>query len=119
MPMQEKSVFIKVAELICDEIIKGTYKSDDRIPSVRELAAELEINYNTVLRSMELLQREEIIYQKRGIGYFVFKDARKKILKSRQAEFRKQKMPEFFRQAELLGMSIDDIVKSWEEFHSC
>jgi DNA-binding transcriptional regulator YhcF (GntR family) len=68
---QEKTIFGKLAYQICEEILEGKYHSEDRIPSVRDLAETFEVNYNTILRAMELLQREEIVYQKRGIGYFV------------------------------------------------
>ena len=83
------------------------------IPSVRELAVTYEINYNTVLRAMEDLQREEIVYQKRGIGYFVCADAKKKLLKGQKEDFKRQQLPELFRQARMLGISIEEIVEVW------
>ncbi len=112
----EKTIFGKVAYLICEEILKGNYQAEDRIPGVRELAVTYEINYNTVLRAMEVLQREEIVYQKRGIGYFVCSDAKKKLLKGQKEEFIKQQLPELFRQAQMLGISIDDIIKEWDKW---
>ena len=51
--------------------IAGTYKADDRIPSVREYAVMLQVNTNTAVKAYELLSREEIIYNRRGLGYFV------------------------------------------------
>ena len=70
-----QSIFIQIAERICDRVLSGNYKADSRIPSVRELAVEMEVNPNTVMRSFERLQANEIIYNKRGIGYFVASDA--------------------------------------------
>lgn len=73
-----QSIFIQIAERICDRVLSGNYKADSRIPSVRELAVEMEVNPNTVMRSFERLQANEIIYNKRGIGYFVASDAEQK-----------------------------------------
>lgn len=73
-----QSIFIQIAERICDRVLSGNYKADSRIPSVRELAVEMEVNPNTVMRSFERLQANDIIYNKRGIGYFVASDARAK-----------------------------------------
>ena len=63
-----QSIFIQIAERICDRVLSGNYKADSRIPSVRELAVEMEVNPNTVMRSFERLQANEIIYNKRGIA---------------------------------------------------
>ena len=52
-----QSIFIQIAERICDRVLSGNYKADSRIPSVRELAVEMEVNPNTVMRSFERLQQ--------------------------------------------------------------
>ena len=112
---QEKTIFGKLAYQLCEEILEGKYRSEDRIPSVRDLAETFEVNYNTILRAMELLQREEIVYQKRGIGYFVSPNARQRILKAHKREFMQQRLPEVFRQARLLGITLDEITQFWNE----
>lgn len=112
---QEKTIFGKLAYQICEEILEGKYHSEDRIPSVRDLAETFEVNYNTILRAMELLQREEIVYQKRGIGYFVSPNARQRILRAHKREFMQQRLPEVFRQARLLGITLDEITQFWNE----
>ena len=83
-----QSIFIQIAERICDRVLSGNYKADSRIPSVRELAVEMEVNPNTVMRSFERLQANEIIYNKRGIGYFVASDAERKIVSDSEKEWR-------------------------------
>ncbi|MCR5362851.1 MAG: GntR family transcriptional regulator [Bacteroidales bacterium] len=111
----EKTIFGKVAYLICEEILKGNYAADDRIPGVRDLAATYEINYNTVIRAMEVLQREEIVYQKRGIGYFVAADAKERLLDGQRKEFLQKTLPEVLRQARLLGIGLDAISEAWQK----
>ena len=110
----DKPIYIQMADRLCDEILSGVYKDDDRIPSVREYAVLLEVNTNTAVKAYEQLAREEIIYNKRGLGYFVTKGAKKQILKARKTEFMKERLPELFRQMRLLEISMEDIVAAWE-----
>ena len=105
----DKAIYIQMADRLCDEILSGIYKDDDRIPSVREYAVLLEVNTNTAVKAYEQLAREEIIYNKRGLGYFVTKGARKQIMKVRKQEFMKERLPELFRQMQLLGITLEDV----------
>ena len=61
----DKAIYIQMADRLCDEILSGTYKDDDRIPSVREYAVLLEVNTNTAVKAYEQLAREEIIYNRK------------------------------------------------------
>ena len=69
----------------------------------------LEVNTNTAVKAYEQLAREEVIYNKRGLGYFVTPGAKKQILKVRKQEFMKEKLPELFRQMQLLGITLEDV----------
>ena len=104
----DKPIYIQMADRLCDEILSGVYKDDDRIPSVREYAVLLEVNTNTAVKAYDELARSEIIYNKRGLGYFVTKGAKKKILRERKKVFMKEKLPEMFRH-----MQIDE---AWNSF---
>ncbi len=106
----DKAIYIQMADRLCDEILAGKYKDDDRIPSVREYAVLLEVNTNTAVKAYDELARANIIYNKRGLGYFVTKGAKKQILKERKQAFMKEKLPELFRQMQLLDISMDDVV---------
>ncbi len=109
----DKPIYLQMADRLCDEILSGVYKDDDRIPSVREYAVLLEVNTNTAVKAYEQLAREEVIYNKRGLGYFVTKGAKKQILKARKKEFMKEKLPELFRQMQLLEITIDDVAEAY------
>ena len=111
----DKPIYLQMADRLMDEILSGKYKDDDRIPSVREYSVLLEVNTNTAVKAYEQLAREEIIYNKRGLGYFVTKGAKKQILKARKQEFMKERLPELFRQMRLLDITIDDITSEWEK----
>ena len=98
-----------MADRLCDEILAGKYKDDDRIPSVREYAVMLEVNANTAVKAYDELSRANIIYNKRGLGYFVTPGAKKQILKERKKEFMKERLPELFRQMQLLSITLEDV----------
>jgi len=110
----DKAIYIQMADRLCDEILAGTYKDDDRIPSVREYAVMLEVNANTVVKAYDELSRANIIYNKRGLGYFVTPGAKKQILKERKQEFMKERLPELFRQMLLLDITMDDIAEAFK-----
>ena len=109
----DKPIYIQMADRLMDEILADTYKDDDRIPSVREYAVLLEVNTNTVVKSYDFLSREDIIYNKRGLGYFVTNGAKQHIIKIRRDEFMKQTLPEVFRQMRMLGIEIDEVVAKY------
>ena len=111
----DKAIYIQIADRLCDEILADKYKDDDRIPSVREYAVLLEVNTNTAVKAYDELARANIIYNKRGLGYFVTLGAKKQILKERKQEFMKERLPELFRQMRLLGIGIEEVCKAWEQ----
>ena len=90
----DKAIYVQIAERLSDEILAGKYKEDERIPSVREYAVLLEVNANTTVKAYDLLATDEIIYNKRGLGYFVSAGAKKQIKKTRKKEFMKERLPE-------------------------
>ena len=55
----ERAIYVKIADRVCDDILSGKYQEDERVPSVRELAAEYEVNTNTVLRTFDILHRPQ------------------------------------------------------------
>ena len=113
---ESKSIYLQIADRICDEILQGKYKEEERIPSVREYAATVEVNANTVVRSFDYLQGQDIIYNKRGLGYFVASEGRERILELRKEVFMKEDLPEFFRQLMTLDIPIKEVEKMYKEY---
>jgi len=105
----DKAIYLQMADRLCDEILAGRYKEDDRIPSVREYAVMLEVNANTAVKAYDELARANIIYNKRGLGYFVSPGAKEQILDERRRDFMDNKLPELFRQMRLLGIKKVEI----------
>lgn len=110
------AIYQQIVDHFMDNILEGKWKDNEKIPSVRALAVELEVNPNTVVRSYNLMQEQGIIYNKRGIGYFVADDARKHILQLRKGEFINQRLPLFFKEIALLDISLEEIKSHFEEW---
>jgi DNA-binding transcriptional regulator YhcF (GntR family) len=110
----DKPIYIQMADRLCDEILAEKYKDDDRIPSVREYAVLLEVNTNTAVKAYDELARANIIYNKRGLGYFVTPGARNQIREQRRKDFIEHQLPELFRQMALLDLGIETIVGTWQ-----
>lgn len=111
-----QAIYLQIAEEICAYIVTAKWAQEDRIPSVRELSVQLEVNPNTVLRSYDMLQSEGIIYNKRGIGYFVSPDGIEKAKNYLRTKFTRQDMPQFFKQMTLLGISMQELETFYQTF---
>ena len=106
---EKKAIYIQIADKITDNILSERWKSNERIPSVREMAVDMEVNPNTIARTYEHLQDQGIIKNQRGIGYFVAPDAGELAKKSKRQDFIKNELPLFFKSMDLLGMDLKTI----------
>lgn len=106
-----KSIFLQIADSIAEKVVSGEFPVGEKIPSVRELASQMGVNPNTIMRTYSELQAMNIIENQRGIGYFVNPEAQNIILEGKKKEFFDKTLPEFIRQAELLGITADDLQK--------
>ena len=107
----DKPIYLQMADRMKDEILSGTYSDDMRIPSVREYGTLLQVNTNTAVKCYEQLSRDGIIYQRRGMGYFVTAGARDRIMQQRKEEFFQTTCPQLKKDLELLGITIEEFVE--------
>lgn len=111
-----KAIYLQIADGICDRVMAGTLQEGERIPSVREYGATLQVNANTVMRSYEHLSQEGVIFNKRGIGYFIADDARARIMAMRHDSFFNGEIQDFFRQLSLLGITPDELLAHYVKY---
>ncbi|NIG52963.1 GntR family transcriptional regulator [Chitinophaga sp. Cy-1792] len=111
-----QAIYIQIADYINEQILLGKWLPEERIPSIRELAIDLEVNPNTVMRTCELLQQQDIIYNKRGVGYFIKDHAIQKIMDTKKEAFINNELPQFLQSLYLLGISLDDLKPYFEQF---
>lgn len=108
-----KAIYLQLADMLVLAILRGDYGDDARLPSVREFAAQAEVNANTAVRAYEWLQQSGIIYTRRGLGYFVSPGARQQVLRARRAEFVGERLPTLFATMRDLSVTMDDVAGAW------
>jgi GntR family transcriptional regulator len=113
-----EAIYLQIAAYVGENIMLGKWPVEEKIPSVRELAVDLQVNPNTVVRAYDFLQTREVINNKRGIGFFITADAQSKIKQYSKERFLGQALPEFFRNIYLLDISMEEISNRYETFKS-
>lgn len=103
-------IFIQIADLIEEQILNSVYTEDMQIISTNELASLLKINPNTILKGMNLLVDQSILYKKRGLGIFVSKDALTIIKNKRLKAFNDKFIKSLVTEAKKLNISEDEII---------
>lgn len=101
-------IYLQIMQYIKRQIVTGTLKAGDKIPSVRELAAELQINPNTVQRTFQELEREEVVETKRGLGRYVTSEESK--IMTIKKEMAGELLERFLTGMQELGIEEQDIV---------
>ena len=110
------AIYLQIAAYVSENILLGKWLPEQKIPSTRDLAVELEVNPNTVIRSYEFLQAQEVVINKRGLGLFVAADGPQKVKAYRKERFIQQQMPDFFRNIYLLDIDIKDLENMYKEY---
>ncbi|GAA4207810.1 GntR family transcriptional regulator [Pedobacter jeongneungensis] len=113
-----KAIYLQIAEYVCEQILLGKWKADEKIPSVREMAIEMEVNPNTVMRTYELLQGKNILNNKRGIGFFLADDTIDQVKQYRKTSFIDDELPNLFRNLYLLEIDFDELKSRYQTFVS-
>jgi len=110
-----KPIYLQIVDFCFQQMLVGEWPEEGRVPSVRELGSMLQVNPNTAMRAFDYMQAENVIYSKRGMGYFVAQDARKLILDLQKKDFFEEVLPETFKTMDLLGVGIDEIVDRYNK----
>lgn len=114
---KQTSIYLQIADFMYDRILSGDWPDGERIPSIRDMAVQLEVNPNTVTRTYTLLQEEGTLENQRGIGYFTAPDARQQVLTRKRKSFITNELPAIFATMEQLGLAKDDLVQLFETYH--
>ncbi len=105
----DKPIYLQIADFVCERILQSAWKAEERIPSVRELSVMLAVNPNTIVKSLEYLEGKQIIFQKRGIGYFVESKGLRRIHEMYRAEFFNCDLPNLFKKMQWLNISMEEV----------
>jgi len=104
-----KGIYLQIVDNLCQQILEGQLQAGDRVASVRDLAAEFEVNHNTVMRAYTNLQESGIFDNKRGIGFFVSEKSFELIKANEKANFFSQDLPDFLLKVKLLQLNSIDL----------
>ena len=101
---KQKPIYLQIADRLMEQILAGDLREEDRVPSVRDVAELMGVNPNTVMRTFEFLQSNEIINNRRGVGYFVNSGAVKTIRDIQHREFMENDLPLIKQKMKILGI---------------
>lgn len=104
-----KGIFQQIADNLCYQILEGKLLTGERVPSVRDLAMDFEVNRNTLLRTYSILENAGVIVNKRGIGFFVSENAVEIIRENEKKEFFSNDLPYFMQKVQLLKLTETDL----------
>ena len=109
-----KGIFLQIADSISEKVMEGIYPPGEKIPSVRDLATEMGVNPNTVMRTYSELQARGIIDNKRGVGYYVSSEAMDIIHQWKRKEFLEIELPLIVRQTKMLSITFAELKPYFE-----
>ncbi|MCD7932388.1 MAG: GntR family transcriptional regulator [Tannerellaceae bacterium] len=110
-----KPIYLQIVDYCFRKILNEEWKEEERILSVRELGAFLQVNPNTVVRSYEYMQMEAIIYLRRGMGYYVCPGAKEQVLAIQRKEFFEQTLPATFESMRALNISPGELMEWYKK----
>lgn len=111
-----KPIYLQIVDVFYENILVKKWQEGERIPSVREIAVMVEVNPNTAIRAFTYLQEQEVIYNKRGIGYFVSENGYNKVLDIKRKEFMKDLLPDIFKKMRLLDIKFEEVKDSFNQY---
>lgn len=105
-----RPIYKQIAEIIKEEILKGNIEEEERVMSTNELSEFYQINPATAGKGLNLLVDEGVLYKKRGVGMFVAKGARDKIIRERRQNFFNHYIEDLLREADKLNIDREELI---------
>lgn len=104
----DRPIFLQIIEKIQTDIISGIYHPGDKLPSVRELAAEASVNPNTMQKALSELERTGLVYSQRTSGRFITEDTA--MIRQLKSELAKEMIEEFLERMGQLGFQREEAI---------
>lgn len=105
----DRPIYTQLLEQIQMKIISGEFTAGDKLPSVRELAAEASVNPNTMQKALSELERNGLVYSQRTVGRFITED--EKMVEDLKNEIAKKEIIDFINKMKNLGFTMNDILE--------
>ena len=104
-------IYRQLKEQVVAMILDGRLQAGDVLPSVRQIAADFQLNPITVSRAYQELVDEKVVEAKRGLGMFVLEDGKEKLLASERQRFLLDEWPSTLLRIERLGLDLEQLVQ--------
>ena len=104
-------IYRQLKDRVIAMMLDGVLKPGDALPSVRQVAAEYQLNPITVSRAYQELADEALVEKRRGLGMFVTDEAAKKLLGSERERFLNEEWPAVAERIQRLGLSAEELLK--------
>jgi GntR family transcriptional regulator len=105
-------IYRQLKERVVAMMLDGILKPGDALPSVRQVAAEYQLNPISVSRASQELAVEALVEKRRGLGMYVTEEASKKLLASERDRFLRDEWPLVLERIQRLGLAMEDLLKS-------
>ena len=105
----QSMIYLQIARMLEDDILRGIYQEGEQVPSTNELARSYNINPATAAKGINLLVDEGVLYKRRGIGMFVAKGGRQRIMQKRKDAFFETYVKRLVREARALGITREEL----------
>ena len=105
----ERPIYLQLMDRIQQDIVAGTYKPGDKIPSVRDLALEAAVNPNTMQKALSELERSGLVYSQRTSGRFITEDT--DLIHRMKNSLATMQVREFIRKMRQLGLGDEEILQ--------
>ncbi len=109
---EDQPIYRQLRDKVAAQIIKGSIKEGEPLPSVRNVAVDLQINPLTASKAYQELVDEDLVEKKRGLGMYVLKGARSKLLTLEKKKFLEEEWPEILVRIQALGLDVKDLIKN-------
>src|SRR5690606_34179326 len=98
-----------------DLMLGGQLRPGDALPSVRQVAAEYQLNPITVSRAYQELADEALVEKRRGLGMYVTEEASRKLLRNERERFLTEEWPQVLERIRLLGLTPEELLREGDD----
>ncbi len=110
------SIYLQVADFICEKVLTGVWRDGDKLPAVKDLAVLTSVNPNTVIKALTWLQDNDILTTQRGVGYFLIEGAASRTLALKRRQFIEEDLPDIFASMKLLDLGLDELAALYQNY---
>ena len=108
---EKQPIYRQLRDLVAERIMDGSFPEGEAVPSVRQVAADYQINHLTVGKAYQELVDADLLEKRRGLGMFVRQGARSALTRNEKQQFIDEEVPAFLERARVLGMDTRELAE--------